>query len=239
MGTISKPIVLDESLKDLSSKIQTLSTKLTPAVDTNMSTVSTNPVQNKVVTTRINAVESSIPYVPKYNQGFGDHQYDVVETTDAAYANLSEGSIGFVKEEYAVPNDSSASTVTPSSIIEVKPKGWKGYENSIVVNNTGVSVADATKTEIATFYINPADASRTGCIVSLIGMIGFDLTLSGATGSVTVSVEDNGTSKFSMTQDYEASGDKIISMSCGIDIATNGNHVIQVFLTISGGTATL
>lgn len=51
---INKPVVLDETLKDVSGVLQNLNTKLTPAVDPYMSTVSTNPVQNKVITKAVN-----------------------------------------------------------------------------------------------------------------------------------------------------------------------------------------
>lgn len=187
----------------------------------------------------IKELDETIPYVPAYNANFGDHQYGVLQSTDADYANLSDGSIGFVNKAYPVPNDESAETVTPASVTEVKPKGWKGYENYSVVNESGLTFADGVKTAVSNFYLRPSDDSRTGCVLSIIGMLGFNLALTGASGSITVSIEDNGVSKFSMTQDYESSGNKIVSISCGVDVATSGNHVITVYATVSGGSATM
>ena len=57
---ITHPVALDATLQNVATNIRGLSQTLTPAVDDNMSTVSTNPVQNKVVTAAVNDKVSTV-----------------------------------------------------------------------------------------------------------------------------------------------------------------------------------
>ena len=56
---ITKPVALDETLQDLVAKTQLVADKLTPVIDSSLSPTSTNPVQNKVVTAAISALNAT------------------------------------------------------------------------------------------------------------------------------------------------------------------------------------
>lgn len=97
---ITKPPALDETLQDLVAKTQLVADKLTPVIDSALSPTSTNPVQNKVVTKNVTALQAEVAKikeygVPKYGvSGIGNSATTLKRIYDAIGATAQVGTDG-------------------------------------------------------------------------------------------------------------------------------------------------
>lgn len=63
MATVTDPIILDSTGQDIVTALNTIANK---TVDSELSTTSVNPVQNKVITTALNGKQASLTWDGNY-----------------------------------------------------------------------------------------------------------------------------------------------------------------------------
>ena len=143
----------------------------TVTVDSELSLTSENPVQNKVITTRVNSLETSLASkanasdIPtKVSQLENDSQYQTKSNLDTALANYAKTSDVNSKntlQDTAIQNNTDAiatinQTLATKADTSAIPTKVSQLENdSDFVTSTEVSTNYATKTELA----NKADTS--------------------------------------------------------------------------------